>query len=362
MKFEDVSAKDKIKYNKTVSHPLQSWEWGVFREKTGVKVIRRGGYVNGKLKSGFTLTLHDIPKTSYKIGYLPKGGLPTKSEIEEIVKIGKENKCVFIQIEPNVVKSILGDKGEDVNKQEIKQFEDLRRKKIFDIRNSFHPLFTKYNFILDISRSEEELLSSFHSKSRYNIKVARDKHGVKVVFDSSKSAFNDYMRLLEETTTRQAFYAHTPDYHKKLYEALSHEYLKNSLSYHIARALYTDTSGREHTLACWVLFTFGDTLYYPYGASSDLYRFTMASNLICWESILFGKKLGMKKFDMWGALSDEPDKADPWYGFHRFKSGYNPTHVEYVGSFDIVINSPLYSLYKVADRVRWKYLSLRKRF
>ena len=113
-------------------------------------------------------------------------------------------------------------------------------------------------------------------------------------------------------------------------------------------------------LVAWILFVFHDTLYYPYGASSDKFRNTMASNLIMWEAIKFGKKMGLKKIDMWGALGPNPDKNDPWYGFHRFKEGYGATLTEFAGSYDLVINPLLYQILKVGDKVRWMYLRLKK--
>ena len=87
----------------------------------------------------------------------------------------------------------------------------------------------------------------------------------------------------------------------------------------------------------------------------------MASNLLCWEAIKFGKKLGLTKFDMWGALGPNPDKNDPWYGFHRFKEGYGGKLTEFVGSYDLVINPVLYQTYKVADKLRWAALKFKKR-
>ncbi|MBU3979240.1 peptidoglycan bridge formation glycyltransferase FemA/FemB family protein, partial [Patescibacteria group bacterium] len=79
-----------------------------------------------------------------------------------------------------------------------------------------------------------------------------------------------------------------------------------------------------------------------------------------WEAIRFGKKLGLKKFDMWGALGPNPNPKDPWYGFHNFKEKYAPRYVEFIGSYDLVINPLLYQLYKFADRLRWFYLKLKK--
>ena len=86
----------------------------------------------------------------------------------------------------------------------------------------------------------------------------------------------------------------------------------------------------------------------------------MASNLMMWEAIKFGKKMGMKKFDMWGALGAEPDSKDPWYGFHRFKQGYGATLTQFIGSYDLVINPTLYQGLQVVDKFRWLYLRLKK--
>ena len=319
-----MTAKD---LNKKVDHPLQAYEWGDFRKKTGSKVIRG---------DNFQLTIHKIPHTKFNIGYLPKGNLPDRKLIEELKRIGKENNCIFIQLEPNVLQMENG------------------KWRIENLVPAAHPLFTKYTFQLDLAKSEEELLKSFHSKTRYNIRVAL-KHGVKIVEDSSDKAFEEYLKLTEETTKRQNFYAHTRKYHELMWETLKNDRIeKENLSAHLLLAKY-----KNETLAAWILFVFKDTLYYPYGSSSDKYRETMASNLIMWEAIKFGKKLGLKKFDMWGALGSNPDPKNPWYGFHKFKQGYGAELVEFIGSYDLVINPILYNFYKVADKIRWMILRLR---
>ncbi|OGH21361.1 MAG: hypothetical protein A2958_00990 [Candidatus Levybacteria bacterium RIFCSPLOWO2_01_FULL_38_13] len=334
-------------FNKNVNHPLQSYEWGKFREKTGIKVIRGGD---------FQLTIHKIPYLPWTIGYLPKGKLPDKKLVEELKKIGKENHCILIQLEPNVEK-----------------ISNLK----FQISNlgmvpAAHPLFTKYTFILDLTKSEDELLKVMHPKTRYNIKVAL-KHGVEVIEYDSDEAFKAYLKLTEETTRRQKFYAHTQDYHKKMWEILKSENGKsmindkwkmenfNRLTAYLLLAKYRKTKNKKPiTLVAWILFTFKDTLYYPYGASSTEHRETMASNLMMWETIRFGKKLGLAKFDMWGALGSDPDPKDPWYGFNKFKQGYGGKPVEFVGSYDLVINPVLYNLYKVANKIRWAILKFKK--
>lgn len=337
----EITENNKNDYNKIINHPLQTYEWGQFRQKTGIKVIRRAFIKNEKIIDGFTLTIHKIPHTKYTIGYLPKGNSPTNELLSELIKIGKDENCIFIQLEPNVEKDqnlILNNKNK--------------------IQKSFHPLFTKYTFILDLTKSENDLLKNMHPKTRYNIKIAQ-KHGVFVEEDNSKEGFEKYIKLLFETTNRQKFYAHTKNYHKLLWETLQKDLDKNNLTYHLFHAKYKKEN-KIYILTSWVIFVFHDKLYYPYGSSSNNFREVMASNLIMWEVIKFGKKLGLCEFDMWGALGNNPNKNDPWYGFHRFKQGYGGKLTEFAGSYDLVINPYLYRLYKLADKIRWLSLRIKK--
>ncbi len=341
MTIRPITPSEKQAFDAVVNHPLQTYEWGEFRVKTGVKVVRRGFFNKNKLISGFQLTVHPVPHTPFTIGYLPKGELPTKEMLSELLKIGREEKCIFIQLEPNI---------------ENQEGENWKLKKEhLKLQTAAHPLFTKYNFVLDLTKREEEILADMHQKTRYNIKVAK-KNEVEVAEDNSDKAFKEYLRLTKETTERQKFYAHTEDYHQKMWETLKNQSSdKNKLTAHLLTAKYKDK-----ILTAWIVFVFKDTLYYPYGASSSENREVMSSNLMMFEAIRFGKKLGLKKFDMWGALGKNPDKNDPWYGFHNFKEKYNPEHVEYIGSYDLVINTVLYQIYKIADKLRWLMLRFKK--
>jgi len=306
--------------NRLPIHPLQTAAWGAFRKKTEQKVIRG--------KTGFQMTIHRIPLTFWAIGYVPKGPLPTRAMVSELEQIGRQERCIFIQLEPNV-----------------QQISNL------GLRPSFHPLFTRYTFQIDLTKSESELLKAMHPKTRYNIRVAQ-RHGVTIKEDNSDAAFETYIRLTKETTKRQKFFAHDEQYHRLMWETLKPLRVEDLTAY-LLLAKY-----KGEVLIAWILFVCDGILYYPYGASSSKHREVMASNLMMWEAIRFGKKLGLKTFDLWGALGPHPEKSDPWYGFHRFKEGYGGKLVEFVGSFDLVLQPFLYQLYKVADKVRWVFLRL----
>jgi lipid II:glycine glycyltransferase (peptidoglycan interpeptide bridge formation enzyme) len=311
-------------------HPLQSGEWGLFREKTGVKVVKA---------DNLQITIHPIPYTKYTIGYIPKGPDIDKKILDALTVIGKRENCIFIQLEPNVEQK----SGKKYN------FKNLVPSK--------RPLLTKYTFVLDLTKPEDELIKNMQSKTRYNVRLA-EKKGVKVAEDNSDKAFKEYLRLTKETTQRQKFYAHSEKYHSLMWETLRPKSNGkpdiNKLTEHLLKATYNG-----EVLVTWIVFVLGDTLYYPYGASSNEHREVMASNLMMWETIKYGKKLGLKNFDMWGALGPNPDNKDPFYGFHKFKEGYGARHLEFVGSYDYVLNKKLYAVYNILNGIRWLVLKFK---
>ena len=136
-------------------------------------------------------------------------------------------------------------------------------------------------------------MAKMTSKTRYNVRLAIKK-AVTVFEDSSDRGLEDYLKVLEETTSRQKFYAHdSPEYFRQDVGCS----LKDSGIMHIFKASF-----ENQVLVTWIVFTFNDNLYYPYGASRDLHRDLMASNLMMWEVIRFGKAQHCKMFDMWGSL------------------------------------------------------------
>lgn len=322
--------------NGVARHPLQSYEWGEFRSSKTVEVLRLGEYKGNVLKEVYQISLHQIPKTPWKIGYCPKSNIPSKEVTKKIEELVKKKGVVMVKFEPNVKKG----EGEVRMKRWKKEFPVVKGE----------PLFTRYTFWLNLKRSEEELMAGMKSKTRYNVRLA-EKRGVRVVEDSSKKGFEDYWRLMEATTKRQEFYAHDKNYHKRMWEMMS-----KSKQAHLFKAVFKD-----EVLTAWVLLKLNKILYYPYGASSREHRELMANNLMMWEVIKFGKKEGCELFDMWGSLGPDPDKNDPWYGFHRFKEGYGAELVEFVGSWDLMIKPVLYWFYRGGNKVRWMLLRLKKK-
>lgn len=326
MDIKLITDSQKPQYNKLVSHVVQSVEWGEFKKSLGTPTLRYGIYQNGKLTEAFQITFHKIPLTKKYVGYLPKGPFPNQALAQSLKKIAQENGCAFIKIEPNVI----------VNNST----PTLDPKFIISPK----PLFTKYNFLLDLTQPEDVLQKNMHPKTRYNIKIAQ-KHGVKVEERVDDEAFETYLKLYFETTKRQKFYGHNENYHR-----LAWNQLKKAGMARLLIAYYKlPTTNSKLPLAAWMLLNFKDTLYYPYGGSSLDYKQVMAPTLLAWEAIKLGKRLKLKALDLWGALPPDSSISHPWFGFSSFKEKLGAKRVEYIGSLDLVFDKPLYKLFTAID-------------
>jgi len=332
MIVREVKDSEKDLYNQVVTHVIQSWQWGEFRKKMGLDLVRLGHFEGNKLISAYQLTFHPVPFFKYTVGYLPKGPMPDEKMVEALKTLGERKNAAFIKIEPNVLKIENG-------KLKMENLGLVPSKK---------SLFTKYNFLIDLTKTEDQLLAAMHPKTRYNINIAQKK-GVTVYDSTSDEDFEIYLKLYFETTKRQKYFGHTSTYHKLVWQTL--------MQAKMARLLIAKYQGKP--LVAWMLLNFGQTIYYPYGGSSKEHKEVMASNLIAWEAIRLGKKNGFKIFDMWGALAPDARESDPWYGFHRFKAGYGPIHVEYVGTYDLILKPSLYNTLNIADKMRWMFLRMR---
>jgi len=334
---------EKDQYNKLIKHPIQTWEWGDFQIGQGHKVYRLGVFNDQKMISAYSLSFHTIPKTAFSVGTILKGPKIDEEMIANTKKIAADENAIFVKLEPDVIhKTFNGSESKIVTSAQLR-FPNL----FLSPKVAFYP----YSYIVDLTKTEDELLYQMHSKTRYNVKVA-NRYGVKVEENSTDAGFEKYLELLFDTTVRQGFYLHNQKYHRDLWALLKPTGIPHIFF----------VSHQGEILGAFMLFIYKDQLFYPYGASLDIHREVMAPTLLMWESIKFGKSMGLKKFDMWGSLGPDAKEGDQGFGFHRFKQGFGGQLVQFIGTYDLVINLPLYSIYNLVDKCRWKFLRLKAKF
>lgn len=310
-------------------HIVQSPVWEKFKQAFGTPTVRVGE---------FFYTKHAIPFTGKFYAYCPKVD-PFKIDFVALKASLEKEKCVAINFD---IPNVLVDSNQAKDAKEL--FESAGC--ILAPRSTF----TQYNLLLDLQPSEEELLVRMHPKHRYNIKLAQ-KNGVKVREASTPEDFEIFYTLVVQTAERQGFYIHPKSYYRKIWEILGKE--------NVAKILIA--SYKDEPLASWMFFIFDNVIYYPYGGSSDKHMTLHASNLIGWEGILLGKRYNCREFDMWGANADLDDKADPYWGFTNFKTKFGPRHVQYIPSYDLVLNPPVYNIFNLENKIRWAILKFKKR-
>lgn len=309
------------------THIIQSPEWGKFKTAYGTPSVTAG-----KIQ----YTLHKIPFSSAYYAYCGKVN-PFDIDWELLEKSLKEHECIAINFDvPNVIKGSPEEQAAVI---------------IFEERCTPSPknTFATHTILLDISKAEDELLADMHSKARYNIRYAQKK-GVEVHEGNSLADFETFAKLLKETAVRQKYYIHPTVYYQKIWE-----------QFHPAGMAHIVTAYvKNKPVSSWMLFSYQNTLYYPYGGSADEYQNLFPNELVCWEAIKLGKRLGCTSFDMWGSASDPKDTDDAWHGFTNFKIKFGGKLVEYINSYDYALNRPMYAMFNTANDLRWKILKALK--
>jgi lipid II:glycine glycyltransferase (peptidoglycan interpeptide bridge formation enzyme) len=308
---------DKIQWNNfLLNQPtqtgifLQSSEWLDFQENFGHKIYRLG-LANERNDIGTICGV--IQKTllfGKKYLYIPRGPISKeKIMVAEIKKIAQKDGAIFLKIEP-------------LAETPLPSLQLVT------------PVQPKQTLILDLAKSEEELLAAMHEKTRYNIRLAQKKNLV-----LKNESLEDFWKLMKETAARDRFHAHPKKYYESMLEKINGDG-KKEMRVELRVAYF-----ENHPVAAAVVGYFGDTATYLHGASSHEYRNLMAPYFLHWEIIKEAKRLGYKFYDFWGI------DGKKWPGVTRFKKGFGGFEINYPGTFDLPINKTWYTIYNLAKKI-----------
>ncbi|MEK7127929.1 MAG: peptidoglycan bridge formation glycyltransferase FemA/FemB family protein [Patescibacteria group bacterium] len=323
MLVREIAEKDRLEQNKKAAHIVQSWEWGQFRLLTPSvpKLLRLGFFENNTLLRFYQIYFHKTPFLNRLIAYIPKTPVPIGKDLETITEVCKKERAVFIKFEPE-------------NPMDLPTGDSI---------------LPKHNLIVDLTPSEEEILSKMHEKTRYNIKLAQ-KSGVIVLEKDGPDSLETFIKLYDSTQKRQGFFAKSGEYIRTLWETLR----PNKMVYLLMAQV------DDKPVAGGMFFNFNGVFSFPYGGWSAESREKMPNNLLHFEAMKLGKKLGCHTYDFWSSYKNKPDASDPWYGTYVFKKGFGGQEVHYPGAYDLVLDKPIYSLIKLGNKIRWPIYRLKR--
>ena len=93
MTIKLLTNKDQKIYDSVIIHPVQTWAWGEFQKTQGHKIYRLGVFDSKeKIKSAFTISFHQIPKTKYSIGTILRGPKVNESMLKIVKEMNILNK------------------------------------------------------------------------------------------------------------------------------------------------------------------------------------------------------------------------------------------------------------------------------
>lgn len=327
---------------------FQSWNWGEVQKKlktrfsarnllkasnSELEILWRVGVFDNETLVGVAQVIKVIARRGNFL-HLRHGPI-FKSWKEEsfnvllkfLMELGIKEKVWFIRISPLI--------------------ENLPDNKIFFKKFGFKPaviprLDASLAWVLDVTKSGEELLGKMRKTTRYLIHKAQ-KTGIIVYEGNKESDFDAFLKIYQETAQRQHFVPHLGI--KEEFEILGKA---GELKLFLAKY-------QEKIMAAALIVFYGNQAVYHHSGAT-LNSNIPAMHALLWQAICEAKKSGKTIFNFWG-IGPLAEKSDPWWGLTLFKTGFGGKAREFLPTQDLPL-SPLYSVTKLIETL-WK---MRRRY
>ncbi len=328
------------------AHILQSWEWGEFKYRTTGWTPERIFYHNeaGTLIAGASVLTRRIGPL--QVLYTPKGPIFRDLELttvapvlEHLQGLARKRLAVWLKIDPDVVAAtgFPDDSAPEhpnlpnAQGQAIQNYLQQKKWRFSPSQVQF-----RNTMLMDLTRSEDDLLAGMNQSTRRKIRLA-EKGGVTVRTTSDDADLRTLYDIYAVTGQRQRFTTRPFGYYLDLWKAM--------LAGGFAQVFIAEAERKA--LAGVIVFRFSQTAWYFYGMSSNESRDLQPTYALQWATIRWAKAQGCIVYDWWGA-PNEFAEADPMWGVYRFKEGFGGTITRHIGAWDSIPYPPLYWAYEQA--------------
>ena len=324
---------------------LQSPEWGRMNELIGHKVI-----IEATSRAWCLMIVKNAKRGRYL--EIPGGPLldwensaATHAMFTKIRSVAKSEKCVFVRLRPQL-------RSTPENLQIIAKL---------GLKKAPMHLHAEHTVILDLNKSEDDLLKEMRRQTRYEVRRA-DKLGITVDWSDSEDIFREFQQVQAETALRQHFVP--PDLDTLLAERTafnsankvsaeaSGKVIKSHTENPAAR-LYVAKTAEGAPIAYGLILIDGSEAEYFEAASTELNHKLPGAYALQWQVIKDLKKLGVKRYNLWG-IAPHGQKNHRYAGVTTFKTGFGGEIVEFVPASDLVIRRIRYLLNLLVETIRKK--------
>lgn len=312
---------DLVKKNPASGY-MQSFWWADFQNLLGWDTYKIGIFNREKLLGGAVIAKYSHYKNK-SILYIGEGPILPYSEpeaenmfillmnqIDTIAEFDGSHPTSHISIEPKLYK--------------VPAFFSRLKKAPTDRQ-------PRSTLMIDLQKSEEEILKQMKLKGRYNIKIAQ-KYNVEISHTNPQEGERDFLKLYLPFVKRNGFDGKDEDYFERL----------NYVLEEVGGGEYFFAKYKDQIVAAALVIYYGKAATFLFGASSDMHKQTMSSYALHWEIMKHAKQSGYKWYDWYGISPGENTAAHPWDGFTAFKKKFGGEQVDYIGAYDFIYNKNLY--------------------
>lgn len=292
---------------------FQSWNWGEVQERIGNSIWRLGLFEGKRLLGVCLVVKIDAKRGRYL--HLRHGFLLSDFSsqfdgfLKGLLEKAKEQNVDFIRMSP-----LLEADSFDVSFLRSRGFRD----------SPIHNMDAENAWVLDLDKSQEELLSGMRKTTRYLIRKAQTLP-ITIATSTKASDFALFMDLYEVTSKRHRFVPH-----RGVAEEFAIFTKENQAKLFLARY-------KKKILAGAIIIFYGNQAVYHHGASSDEHKEIPAAYLVQFEAIREAKRQGKKLYNFWGVVPPEKSKH-PWQGLTLFKTGFGGRRVNFLHAQDLPLN------------------------
>ena len=315
------------------SNFLQSWDFYESHASRGNKIVRKIAVnEDGKIIAAYAGVLEAAKRGKH----LAIAGGPildwkdrtlVNKVFEDIKAEAKRHNCVFARVRPQL----------ELSEKSLALMKELGLKKA--------PMYlsVEYAGILDLKKSEEEILAGASQGFRRKLRKAK-KNNIVVETSKDPKEIKTFYDIQLQTAKRNHFYAFSESFLTKQFSAFA----KNNEA-----LLFIAKTETGEILAENFMIFYGSEASYHYGVSSDLGTKYSAAPLLHIAAMTEARKRNIERYNLWGIVGLE-EKNHRFYGVSEFKRSFGCSELKYTPAHDLVVNKSKYLLTKAIESTRKK--------
>lgn len=413
MELRVISEKEFDLYQRSIkdAHFMQTSGFGDVSKKRNYIPHYLGFYDENKIVGSALLLEKKLPV--YSTFYCPRGfnaNYNDKNILKQIIFLLKEyvkkNKGLYFKINPDIIIRKLDDNAnptyiDEYNFSLIDFFKESGGKHRGFTTKFCESSAPRFTFRVDVSKSIDEIFSSFHNTTK---KIIKENNPYNIQIEKNyPNALDDFYSVMKETSIRKKLYVEPFEYFKDFFELLHNKNeadvyvasvniqdLKNILDNKIKdvdkeiNELNNKTKNKKNEnklkdlelkrnkilkmkkevddlkeqriiLSSIITTKFGNKVWTIHGGNSDRLQFLNANYELYYHILLDAHNNGYQYVDFYGS-EGKVNKNSPIYGIYLFKLRFGGDFDEFIGEFDFVIKPIMNSIINKVLKLRRRIL------